>query len=92
MAVARRALLRARPRAARALAAGLGLEVPAFDAWWLHLQALRDIGKVSVAFQAKVPAFPHAPAAAVTAPHRSRPSGGGPAACCSRSSGITAAR
>ncbi|MGX7703223.1 CRISPR-associated helicase Cas3' [Methylobacterium sp. Gmos1] len=60
VAAAGRALLRARPRAARALAAGLGLEVPAFEALWLHLLALHDIGKFSHLFQAKVPA--HRPA------------------------------
>ncbi len=57
VAAAGRALLRARPRAARALAAGLGIEVPAFEAWWLHLLALHDIGKFSSLFQAKVPAL-----------------------------------
>ncbi|GJD65404.1 CRISPR-associated helicase/endonuclease Cas3 [Methylobacterium frigidaeris] len=60
VAAAGRALLRARPRAARALAAGLGLAVPAFEALWLHLLALHDIGKFSPLFQAKVPA--HCPA------------------------------
>lgn len=60
VAAAGRALLRARPRAARALAAGLGLDVPAFEALWLHLLALHDIGKFSHLFQAKVPA--HCPA------------------------------
>lgn len=57
VAAAGRALLRARPRAARALAAGLGLEAPAFEALWLHLLALHDIGKFSPLFQAKVPAL-----------------------------------
>lgn len=73
-----RALLRARPRAARALAAGLGVEVPAFEAWWLHLLALHDIGKFSPQFQAKVPAlYPaHLPPAPSHPPDPGHPAAG----------------
>lgn len=58
VAAAGRALIQARPKIFRALSSNLGLDIRQFEAIWLHLLALHDIGKFSPLFQIKAPHYP----------------------------------